>query len=179
MPNNATQTTGKQTTQRSEAKPKLQRDVIALLTDDHREVEELFERFESAGSTDAKAQLLREIAVALTVHAQVEEELFYPAVRHALPEGRRLLDEARIEHAQVKKLMVDLSTTTVDDGLFDAKVRVLSEYVKHHVEEEEFELFPKVERSELDLDEIGAMAAERKQQLRDAFAPLEIPHGRH
>jgi hemerythrin superfamily protein len=142
-------------------------DAIKLLTKDHREVEALFEKFEDAKDDDAeKADIVAQICEALSVHAEIEEEIFYPAAREALNEkGEDLLDEAEVEHASIKSLVAQLEEAEPGDDLYDAKVKVLTEYVKHHVKEEEGELFPKVKKTSLDLNELGAELFERKTEL--------------
>jgi hemerythrin superfamily protein len=152
-------------------------DVIDLLSDDHRKVEELFEDYESSkdeADDEAKAALVATICLELTVHATVEEEIFYPAARGALDEeDAAMLDEAEVEHATVKVLIADLADMQPSDPLYDAKVKVLSEYVKHHVKEEEGEIFPSVRESELDLAALGEEIAARKQELAEEYEASE------
>ena len=139
-------------------------DAIALLKADHKEVAEMFEKFETARST--KSRLAQQICVALTVHAQIEEEIFYPATREALgDEGEDLLNEAEVEHNSLKELIGQIEGSDPDDELFDAHVKVLGEYVKHHVKEEEGQLFPKLRKSDMDLAELGEQIAARKKEL--------------
>lgn len=139
-------------------------DAIALLKADHKEVAEMFEKFETARST--KSKLAQQICVALTVHAQIEEEIFYPAAREALgDEGEDLLNEAEVEHNSLKELIGQIEGSNPDDELFDAHVKVLGEYVKHHVKEEEGQLFPKLRKSDMDLAELGEQIAARKKEL--------------
>lgn len=139
-------------------------DAIALLKADHKEVAEMFEKFETARST--KSKLAQQICVALTVHAQIEEEIFYPATREALgDEGEDLLNEAEVEHNSLKELIGQIEGSDPDDELFDAHVKVLGEYVKHHVKEEEGQLFPKLRKSDMDLAELGEQIAARKKEL--------------
>lgn len=142
-------------------------DAIKLLMTDHREVESLFEKFEEAKEDNAeKADIVAQICEALSNHAEIEEEIFYPAAREALSEeGGDLLDEAEVEHASIKTLVAQLEEAEPDDDLYDAKVKVLAEYVQHHVKEEEGELFPKVRKTDLDLDQLGAEMFERKLEL--------------
>ncbi len=141
-------------------------DAIELLKTDHREVEALFKRFEASKDDSTKADIVEQICEALSVHAEIEEEIFYPAARDALSEqGDDLLDEAEVEHGSIKSLVEQLEAAEPDDELYDAKVKVLMEYVKHHVKEEEGELFPKVKKSDLDLDNLGAELLERKTEL--------------
>ena len=143
---------------------------IELLKRDHDDVDTLFSQYEDSKETnddDAKEMLVTQICDALTVHAQVEEEIFYPAARRALDgdEGKDLLDEAAVEHQTLKDLIARLEAAPTDDPLYDAGVKVLSEYVKHHVREEESELFPQVKRSDLDLDAMGVALRARKSEL--------------
>jgi hemerythrin superfamily protein len=142
-------------------------DAIKLLTKDHREVEALFKKFEEAKDDNAeKADIVAQICESLSVHAEIEEEIFYPAARDALSEnGDDLLDEAEVEHGTIKSIVAELEDADPDDDLYDAKVKVLAEYVQHHVKEEEGEMFPEVKKTDLDLDQLGAEMFERKNEL--------------
>lgn len=151
---------------KTQAKPSATaEDAIALLTEDHRKVEELIKKFEGLkpGAKKEKQKIVQEACTELKVHAQLEEELFYPAVRDALKED--LVDEAEVEHTVAKQLIGELESMAPDDDLFDAKFKVLGEYVKHHVEEEEGEMFPKAKRAKLDMQELGSRIVERKKEL--------------
>ena len=140
-------------------------DAIALLKADHREVADMVESFEKARGAD-KASLARQIAAALTVHARIEEELLYPQAREALDqEDRDLIDEAEVEHASIKQLVAEIERGTPDHEHFDARVKVVGEYVQHHVKEEERKLFPLLRKAKLDLKELGAQLATRKAEL--------------
>lgn len=139
-------------------------DAIALLRADHKLVSDLFEEYEKSRSTSKKAQLVAKICTELSVHAQVEEEIFYPAVKAALKD-KELVPEATVEHATVKDLIAQVEGVEPDGEMFDAKIKVLSEYVKHHVKEEHNEMFPKAKASSLDMAELGAQMAERKAAL--------------
>ena len=143
-------------------------DAIALLTADHRTVKELFKQFEKLTKQedvdDEKAELVRRICNELTVHAQIEEEIFYPAVREAIDDDD-LMDEADIEHASAKDLIAQLEALEPGDDHYDARVTVLGEYVDHHVKEEEGEMFSKARKADVDTTELGAELAERKQEL--------------
>ena len=152
---------------RTAEKPEKPEDAIKLLMKDHREVEVLFKQFAEAKGDDAeKADIVAQICEALSTHAEIEEEIFYPAARDALSEkGENLLDEAEVEHASIKSLVAQLEDAEPDEELYDAKVKVLTEYVKHHVKEEEGELFPKVKKTDLDLAQLGAEMFERKTEL--------------
>ena len=150
---------------RSTARRATSQDAVALLKADHREVDELVQQFENARS-DRKEAIARRICTALTVHAQIEEELLYPAARNVLDsDDMDLVDEADVEHASIKQLVAEVESASPSDALYDAKVKVIGEYVKHHVKEEERELFPKLRRTDLDLKALGAQLAERKQAL--------------
>ena len=142
---------------------------IDLLKNDHRTVEELFKQYEDIkdGTDDAtKEELVAQICDALTIHAQIEEQIFYPAARRVLQEqGQELLNEAAVEHQTQKDIVGRLEMAPTSDPLYDAGVQVLSEYVKHHVREEENELFPKVRATDLDLAALGRQLAKRKQEL--------------
>ncbi|PQO94048.1 hemerythrin [Massilia phosphatilytica] len=143
-------------------------DAIALLTADHREVAEMFEQFEQLGdrATSSKEKLKDKICKALIAHTTIEEEIFYPAVRAAkIEEGEDMVDEAIVEHASAKDLIKQLQEMEPDDDLYDAKVKVLSEQIDHHVKEEEKEMFPKAKKSGLDLRALGQEMALRKQEL--------------
>jgi hemerythrin superfamily protein len=164
-------------TQSSRAAPPMDTDVIDLLTEDHRKVEEMFEEYESSKDSaddEAKGALVAAICLELTIHATVEEEIFYPAAREALEEeDSDMLDEAEVEHATVKLLIADLADMQPSEALYDAKVKVLSEYVKHHVQEEEGEMFPSVRESEMDVATLGEEVATRKQELMDEYQATE------
>ena len=167
MPEGTSTSQAKQGRKASTSKSEAKQDAIKLLMSDHREVEDLFKQFEKAkeGGGD-KAGIVEQICDALSVHAEIEEEIFYPAARDALTEkGEDMLDEAEVEHASIKSLVEQLQDADPDEDLYDAKVKVLCEYVTHHVKEEEGEMFPKVKKTDLDMEELGAELMERKQEL--------------
>ena len=139
-------------------------DATALLRADHKLVSELFAEYEKTRAIAKKKKLVGQICTALTVHAQVEEEIFYPAVKQALRD-KELVPEATVEHATLKALIGQVEGVEPDGEMFDAKIKVLSEYVKHHVKEEQNEMFPKAKSSNLDLAELGARMAARKEEL--------------
>ena len=149
-------------------------DAIAFLKDDHRKVSDLFAQYEKLGDRAkvAKLKLARKICAELKVHAQIEEEILYPAARAYLPKHDDLLDEAQVEHNGAKQLIAELDAMQPDDDFFDAKVKVLSEYIKHHVKEEHEEMFPKLRKTELDLQELGMRLAFRKTELQKQVSPL-------
>jgi hemerythrin superfamily protein len=152
-------------------------DAIALLTADHKSVKGLFQAFEKIkdrkDSQDEKAELVQRICSELTVHATIEEEIFYPAVREAVDEDD-LMDEAEVEHASAKDLISQLESSSPDDDRFDAKVTVLGEMIDHHVKEEEGEMFPKA-RKAIDVHEIGAELATRKAELIEDLGLAALP----
>ena len=152
-------------------------DAITLLTNDHAQVSELFEQYKSladdAGSmTQDKQTVAEEICTMLTVHAAIEEEIFYPAARDAL-DDEKLLDEAEVEHQSVKDLIAQIQDSDPSDALYDARVNVLGEYVNHHVQEEEGELFPQVREADLDLQALGAEMSARQEELLSVEADVD------
>ena len=144
-------------------------DAIALLTADHKTVKALFKQFEQLKEHDdageQKARLVQQICNELTVHAQVEEELFYPAVRDAIDDDD-LMDEADIEHASAKELIAQLEELAPGDDHYDARVTVLGEYIDHHVKEEEGEMFEKARKADVDTAALGEQIVERKEELK-------------
>ena len=149
--------------------PAVTTDAIALLKADHVAVSQLFAEYEKTRSIANKKALVAQICTALSVHAQIEEEIFYPAVKAALKD-KLLVPEATVEHAGVKSLIAQLEGAEPDGEMYDAKVKVLSEYIKHHVNEEQSEMFPKAKASSLDMIELGARLAARKADLMTAKA---------
>ena len=145
-------------------------DAIGLLEADHREVDGMFEKYEALQADADKLALATQICLALKVHTQIEEELFYPPAREATGDTD-LLDEAVVEHAGAKTLIVEIEAMRPGQPLYDAKVKVLGEQVRHHVEEEETELFPEVRETRIDLDALGAKLAARKAELMALLAP--------
>lgn len=139
-------------------------DATAMLRADHKLVSGLFAQYEKTQSSSKKKQLVGQICTELSVHAQVEEEIFYPAVKEALHD-HELVPEATVEHASLKSLISEVEGVEPDGEMFDAKIKVLSEYVKHHVKEEQTEMFPKAKATDLDMRELGARIAARKEVL--------------
>ena len=138
---------------------------LELLKQDHREVEEWFDEYnELKEDDDRKRALVEKICLALKVHAQIEEEIFYPQAREATKDND-LIDEAAVEHATVKHLIGEIEGMEVDEELYDAKIRVLGEMVKHHIKEEEKELFPELVSAKKVLDAVGKEFAKRKEEL--------------
>ncbi|MEO8310631.1 MAG: hemerythrin domain-containing protein [Caldimonas sp.] len=143
-------------------------DATRLLADDHREVRALFAQYrqlaEGRSPGDERQPLAEEICTLLTVHAAIEEEIFYPAARAADVDAG-VLDEAEVEHASAKDLIAQIRDMAPDAPLYDAKVRVLGEYIDHHAGEEEQELFPECRASGMDLADLGVRLAARKAEL--------------
>lgn len=156
-----TTTTKATATQKAKPAPK---DAIAMLKADHVAVSKMFAEYEKSRSVAKKRDLVAEICTALSVHAQIEEEIFYPAVKAKLKD-KLLVPEATVEHASLKDLIAQIEGVEPDGEMFDAKVKVLSEYVKHHVKEEQNEMFPKAKASTLDMVELGTRMSERKADL--------------
>jgi hemerythrin superfamily protein len=144
-------------------------DAIEMLMADHKAVKALFKQYdalvEDDGEADKKQAIAQQICDMLTVHATVEEELFYPAAREVLGKDEDLVDEADVEHSTAKDLIAQIEDSDPDEALYDAKVKVLGEYIDHHVKEEEGEMFPKVKKAKLDTAALGAEMADRKQEL--------------
>jgi hemerythrin superfamily protein len=155
---------------RSRAAPKRassstrQKDAIQLLKADHREVEKLFGQFEKSSGRARKLQLARKICLELKIHTQIEEEIFYPAARDVLKDDD-ILNEALVEHQAAKDLIAQIEVMDGAEEMFEAKVTVLREQIEHHVGEEEKELFPQLQKSDMDLKGLGEQLAMRKTDL--------------
>jgi hemerythrin superfamily protein len=152
-------------------------DAIALLKDDHRKVEELFAQFEKASGDGRKQKLAEKICLELSVHAEIEEEIFYPACEGKVDED--LLKESYVEHDGAKVLIAEIMAGGPrDDEFYDAKVKVLSEEIEHHVEEEEKRLeglFAQARKAGLDMDALGEQLAARKLELTEQFETSGVP----
>ena len=152
-------------------------DAIALLKQDHRTVEELFEQFEKSSGEGRKQKLAQQICLELSVHATIEEEIFYPACEGKIEED--LLKEAYVEHDGAKVLIGQiLEGDGQSDEYFDAKVKVLQEQIEHHVEEEEKRLegmFSQARKAGLDMEALGLQLAERKTELTATFEASGVP----
>lgn len=143
------------------------RDAIALLKQDHRAVEALFAEFEDADESE-QSDLATRICQMLTVHTQIEEEILYPQAKDAFGEEEdEMVFEAEIEHGSAKELIAKIEAGTPEDPEFKALVKVLCEYVKHHVKEEEKQMFPALKKTQLDLKELGTELSQRKLQLME------------
>ena len=154
-------------------------DAIALLMADHKAVKALFKEFEQLteqeDADEQKAALVEKICNELTVHAQLEEEIFYPVVREAIDDDS-LMDEADVEHASAEDLIAQLEGMSPGDDQYDAKVVVLGEYINHHVEEEEGEMFVKARKSDVDTAALGMELAARKDELKSKLGIEDDSH---
>jgi hypothetical protein len=144
---------------------------VTLLKKDHRQVEEWFDEYEQLEGEEEKRELFEKIALALKVHTALEEEIFYAEERGEVEDD--MLDEAQVEHDAAKKMIAEIEAMKPGDELFDAKVKVLGEYVKHHVKEEEQPggIFAQAKKGEEDLDEMGERLKSRKEELMGTMAP--------
>ena len=151
-------------------------DAIALLKEDHRKVEKLFKDFEEAKGDGRKEKLARQICLELTVHTAIEEQIFYPASEGTVDED--LLKESYVEHDAAKLLMAEIESSNGEsDDFFDSKVKVLSEEIEHHVEEEEKAggVFAQARKGKMDLDALGEQIAARKKELTASYKASGVP----
>jgi hemerythrin superfamily protein len=151
-------------------------DAIALLTDDHDKVRSMFEQYEGLGDRAhaTKQKLAAQICTELIKHMMAEEEIFYPAFREADQRDEDLVDEAVVEHASAKDLIEQILSMDSTDELYDAKVKVLSEMIEHHVKEEEEEMFPKARKlKQLDLEALGQEIQQRKDEIDIPLRPQQ------
>ncbi len=152
------------------------KDAVALLKDDHRTVEELFAQFEKASGDGRKQKLATQICLELSIHAKIEEEIFYPACEGKIEED--LLKEAYVEHDGAKVLIAEIMAGEPSDEFYDAKVTVLQEQIEHHVEEEEKRMegmFAQARKAGLDMDALGEQLAMRKAELTSEYEATGIP----
>lgn len=151
-------------------------DAISLLKADHRVVDDLFEQFDKARRSDTKARLVEQICTELKIHTIIEEEIFYPAVRPKIDAD--IVDEGIVEHDGAKVLINDLLGAKPTDKFYDAKVKVLSEEIRHHVQEEEKWLrgmFAQARRTEIDMEALGTELAARKAELKALADSGKLP----
>jgi hemerythrin superfamily protein len=149
---------------------------LDVLKADHAEVTKLFrqfEKFKKSEDTRGMQQVAQAACKALSIHAQIEEEIFYPALREGA-DADDALDEADVEHSHVKELVQQIEQADPGEDLFEARVKVLSEYVQHHVEEEESTIFSKARKSEVDLVALGEQLLARKEELSGGEAPADV-----
>ena len=154
---------------KQQAKAQSGKDAVKVLIEDHQKVKKLFKDFEKLKDGDSsskeKSTIVQQICMELAVHAKVEEEIFYPAVRESI-DDEDLMDEADVEHDGAKSLIAQLEAMEPGDDHYDAKVTVLGEYIDHHVKEEQEEMFPKARKARLDMAELGARIVQRKEELQ-------------
>lgn len=151
-------------------------DAIVLLKQDHAEVKKMFNQYEKLAKKEdieGKVMIANKICAELVAHTLVEEEIFYPAAREAIQDDD-MLNEAKVEHESAKDLITQIQSMDPEDPMYDAKVKVLGEYITHHVEEEETEMFPMVRESKkVDLKQMGTMLASRKEALMAELCDME------
>ncbi len=157
------------------AKTKSATNAIELLKADHRAVEELFEKYEKTNGSATKSKLAHQICLELSIHAMIEEEIFYPAVRGSVEDD--MMDEAYVEHDGAKVLIAELLEGDVGDDFYDAKVKVLSEEIKHHVKEEEGRdgIFAQAKKAGVDMAALGKKLSARKAELKKSYSQTGIP----
>ncbi|NUR45444.1 MAG: hemerythrin domain-containing protein [Sphingomonas sp.] len=151
-------------------------DAIALLKEDHRKVEDLFEQFEKARGDERKQKLALEICKELTIHTMIEEEIFYPACEGKVEED--LLKESFVEHDAAKVLIAEIQSAEPSEDFYEAKVKVLKEEIEHHVEEEEQPkkgLFAQAREADVDVGALGEQMARRKEQLSEEIDASGLP----
>lgn len=155
-------------------------DAIELLIDDHDAVKELFAEFKkfqeakTEGVDEMKQALMDAVCEALKIHTQIEEEIFYPAARHALPDDKDLLNEAQVEHTAAKELIAQVEAGAARDDMTCAQFQVLSEQIDHHVKEEQDEMFPKLRKTSMDMEAIGRRLEKRRAELESAKVPAGV-----
>lgn len=154
----------------------VKQDAIALLKEDHRRVEDLFEQFEKASGAARKQKIAEQICMELVVHTKIEEEIFYPACEGRIEED--LLKEAYVEHDGAKVLIAEIEAGSPTDEYYDSKVKVLSEQIEHHVKEEEKRMegmFSQARKAGLDMESLGAEMLSRKAELIKAYRKGGVP----
>ncbi|MDI1309870.1 MAG: hemerythrin domain-containing protein [Methylotenera sp.] len=167
--------TSKSASQNVSRKKDANENAITLLEQDHQKVKKLFKEFEKLAKKDddSKVDTANQICAELMVHAQIEEEIFYQEARKQINDDD-LMNEAIVEHDSAKELIAQIQSLSPDDEMYDAKVTVLGEYINHHVEEEETEMFPKMRKTKVDLDDLGMRLKMLKEELT---AELMDPEG--
>lgn len=163
-------TNAKETSKKATSTKVTSSDVIKLLKADHEKVKSLFDEFEKLrtkkNSDEKKSQIVKEICLELTLHSMAEESIVYPAARGSI-EDKDLMDEADVEHAMAKQLIVELQDMDANESHYDAKVTVLKEYIEHHVKEEESRMFPKLVKSKIDGQEMAEELMQFKEEHKD------------
>ena len=160
-------------------------DAIELLKHDHKVVQDMFKEFKKlqeageGGSDEMKQELIDSVCAALTVHMQIEEEVFYPAAREALSDEDDLMNEAEVEHSGAKDLIAQVEEGSASDPMTCARFLVLGEQIDHHVKEEQDDMFPKVRKTDLDTAALGEEMAQRKAELEGQVPAKPSPAGRN
>src|ERR1051326_3080648 len=144
---------------------------IALLKEDHEKVKELFEKFEETNGSATKAKIVANAVMELKIHATIEEQLFYPALRQQIEDEDGIMDEADEEHHVAKVLIAELEKMTGDEDHWEAKFKVLAESVRHHIKEEEGKMFKEAKKTDIDFDLLGSRMADLKEQLMQESVP--------
>jgi hypothetical protein len=147
------------------------RNAIAMLKEDHDTVKDLFERFEETNGAATKAKIVSKALMALKVHATIEEELFYPAVRQEIEDEDGIMDEADEEHHVAKVLIAELEKMRGDEDHWEAKFKVLAESVRHHIKEEEGKMFKEARKTDIDFDVLASQMAQLKEKLMQGGVP--------
>ncbi|HEY0625791.1 MAG TPA: hemerythrin domain-containing protein [Allosphingosinicella sp.] len=151
-------------------------DATKLLAEDHRKVEELFEQFEKASGDGRKEKIAKQICTELKIHAMIEEEIFYPALRGKIEDED--LNEAYVEHDGAKVLINEIEAGGPDEQFYEAKVKVLQEQIEHHVKEEEKQqgnMFTQARKADVDLEALGEQMAARKAELMQQAESEGLP----
>lgn len=169
------QASGKQASASKQSTP-VKHDAIVLLKQDHAEVKKMFNQYEKLAKKkdiEGKVLMANKICAELIAHTIAEEEIFYPAAREAI-QDEDMLNEAKVEHDSAKDLIAQIQSMDPEDPMYDAKVKVLGEYITHHVEEEETEMFPMVRESKkVDLKDMGSLLASRKEEVMEELCDME------
>jgi hemerythrin-like domain-containing protein len=153
-------------------KKNIKETAFTLLKADHDKVKKLFDRFEKAGESTSKDEIVTEALQELKIHAEVEEQVFYPALRQEMDDEEGLLDEADEEHHVAKFLIAELEQMQGDEDNWEAKFMVLAENVRHHIKEEEREIFPKAKKTDVDFAALGRQMKETKERLSLEGTPV-------
>jgi len=156
------------------SKSKSDTNAISMLKKDHQTVKGLFEQFEDAKDPAEKQNIISEAIQELKIHATIEEEIFYPAIRGEMEED--ILNEADVEHHVARMLIAELDESNDDDAYRDARFTVLAEAVRHHIKEEEGQMLPKAENLDLDFDSLGEQMMQRKEELESEGVPADSEH---
>jgi hemerythrin-like domain-containing protein len=158
-----------------------EQDAVTLLMEEHKKVRSMFEQFKTLkeeGDSEKIKALVDECCTALKIHTSIEEEIFYPAMREALND-QDMMDEAVVEHASAKQFIAQLSRMHPDDDLYDAMFTVLGEYINHHIEEEEKEMFKKAKKSKADLHMLADAMIQRREQLQEELSAPKGKEAKH